>query len=98
MSLTAKGSLRNSFCNFSLRDFCDSNLGIQSKLPRLGAWFTVLRSLFWKILNIVLEYWKLLKLCFIIGKMFGLLGLYVVAKGIISSFSVVLGCLKGVFY
>ena len=46
------------------------------------------------MLDIVLEYWKLLKLCLIIGKVFRLLGLYVVAKGIIYSFSVVPGCRK----
>ena len=46
------------------------------------------------MLDIVLECWKLLKLCFIIGKIFGLLGFYVVAKGVISSFSVVFGCLE----
>ena len=46
------------------------------------------------MLDVVLEYWTLLKLCFIIGKMLGLLGLYVVVKGIISSFLVVFGCLK----
>ena len=46
------------------------------------------------MLGIVLEYRKLSQLCFIIGKMFGLLGLYVMVKGIISSFLAVFGCLK----
>ena len=46
------------------------------------------------MLDIVLEYWKLSKFCVIIGKIFGLLGLYVVMKRIISSFLAVFGCLK----
>ena len=46
------------------------------------------------MLHIVLEYWKLPKLCFIIRKTFGLLGLYVIVKGIISSFFAVFSCLK----
>ena len=46
------------------------------------------------MLHIVLEYWKLSKLGFIIGKSFGLLGLYVRVKGIISWFSAGFGCLK----
>ena len=74
---------------------CDSNLDLKSNLPRLGAWLIALTSfLFWKILGIVLEYWKLLKLCFILEKMFGLFGLHVVVKGIISPFLVGFGCLK----
>ena len=46
------------------------------------------------MMNIVLEYWKLSKLCFIIVKTFGLLGLYVKVKGIFSSDLAVSGCLK----
>ena len=38
------------------------------------------------MLDIVLEYLKLSKVCFIIGETFGSLGLYVIVKGIISSF------------
>ena len=75
--------------------FCDSNLDQQSNLPRLDAWLIQLTSFFlWKMLDIVLEYWKLSKLYFIIGKLFGLLGLDVKVKGIISSFLVVFGYLK----
>ena len=74
---------------------CDSNLDLQSNLPYLGAWLIDLISFFlWKMMDIVLEYWKLLKLCFIIEKTFGLLGLYVIVKGIASSFLAVYGCLK----
>ena len=51
---------------------CNSNLDLQSNLPGLGAWLIDLTSFFiWKMWDIVLEYWKLSKLCFIIGKMFG---------------------------
>ena len=90
MLLKDKGSWCNSFHNFSLRD-----LDLQSNLPRLGAWLIDLTSFFrWRMWDIVLEYWKLSKLCFIIGKTFGLLGLYVKVKGIISSFLAVFGCLK----
>ena len=46
------------------------------------------------MMNIVLEHWKLLKLCFIIEKTFGLLGLYVIVKAIASSFLAVYGCLR----
>ena len=46
------------------------------------------------MLDIVLEYWKLLNICFIIGKNFGLLDLHVAVKGIISSFWVTFDCLK----
>ena len=46
------------------------------------------------MLDIVLEYWKLSKFCFIIGKSFGLLGLYTKVKGIISSFLTAFGYLK----
>ena len=46
------------------------------------------------MLDVVLECWKLSKLCFIIGKAFELLGWYVIVKGIISSFFAVFGCLK----
>ena len=49
---------------------------------------------FWKMFDIVIEYWKLLKLCSIIEKEFGLLGLYVVVKEIISSFLVIFCCCK----
>ena len=74
---------------------CDSNLGLQINLPRLGVWLIDLTSFFfWKMFDIVIEYWKLLKLCFIIWKVFGLLGLYVVVKGIISLFLLVFGWLK----
>ena len=73
---------------------CDSNLDLQSNLPRLGAWLIDFTSFFlWKILDIVLEYRTLSKVCIIIGKTFGLLGLYVM-KGIISSFLAVFGYLK----
>ena len=44
--------------------------------------------------DIVLEHLKLLKLCFIIAKIFGLLGLHVVAKKKNSSFLVIFDCLK----
>ena len=74
---------------------CDSTLNLQDNLPRWATWlieFT--RLFFWKMLDIVLEFWKLLILCFIIEKTFGLLGLYVVVKGIIASFLVAFGCLK----
>ena len=74
---------------------CDSNLDPQSNLPYLGAWLIDLISFFlWKMMNIVLEYWKLLKLCFIIEKTFGLLGLYVIVKGIASWFLEIYGCLR----
>ena len=74
---------------------CDSNLDLQSNLPRLGSWLIDLTSFFlWKMSDNVLEYWKLSKLCFIIEKTFGLLVLYVKVKGIISSFLAVFGCLK----
>ena len=97
MLLKDKGNWCNSFHNFSFRWFlcCDSNLDLQSNLPILGARLIVLKSFFlWKMLDIVLEYWKLLKLYFIIGKTFRLLVLYVIVKGIISSFFVAFGCLK----
>ena len=45
------------------------------------------------MLGIALVYSKLLKFCFIIGKVFGFLGLYVVVKGIIC-FLVAFGCLE----
>ena len=68
---------------------CDSNLDLQSNLPRLAASLMDLTSFFlWKMLDIVLEY------CFIIGKTLGLLGLHVTVKGIITSYLVVFGCLK----
>ena len=74
---------------------CDSNLDLQSNIPRLGVYLIDLTSFFlWKMLNIVLEYWKLSKLCCVIGKTFGLLGLYVILKVIISSLLVFFGCLK----
>ena len=63
---------------------CDSNLDLQSNQQRFGAWLIDLTSFFlWKILDIVLEYWKLSELCFVIGKTFGL---YVTVKWIISHF------------
>ena len=46
------------------------------------------------MLDIVLKYSKLSKLCFTIGKTFGLLELYVIVKIIISSLLVVFGCLR----
>ena len=73
---------------------CDSNLDLQSNLPRLSACLIDLTNFFlWKILDIVLEYWKLSKPCFIIGRTFGLLELYVM-KGKISSFLAAFVCLK----
>ena len=87
MLLNDKDSWRNSFHIFSLRDFCAV---IQIWTYRVT--YQDLTSFFlWKMLDIVLEYWKLSKLCFIIGKTFGLLGLYVIVKGIISSFFAVFG-------
>ena len=75
--------------------WCDSNLDLWSFFWRSGACLKDLRSFFlWKILDIVLEYWKLSKFCFIIRKTFGLLGFYVIVKGIISSLLVVFGCIK----
>ena len=80
---------------FIPRYCCGLNLDLQSNLPRLGAWLIDLISLFlWKMLGIVLEYWKLSKLCCVIGKTFGLLGLYVILKVIISSLLIFFGCLK----
>ena len=74
---------------------CDSNLHIQNNLPRLGTWLIDLTSFFLsQMLDNVLEHWKLSKLYFIIEKTFGLLELYVIVKGITSSFLAVFGCLK----
>ena len=44
--------------------------------------------------DIVLEHWKLSKLCYVIEKKLGLLGLIVIVKGIISSFLVFLVALN----
>ena len=46
------------------------------------------------MLDLVLEYWKLSTLCFITGKTFGLLGLYVIMKRILSSFLADFSCFK----
>ena len=46
------------------------------------------------MLYIVLEYWILSKLSFIIGETFGLFGLDVIVKGIISLFLIVFVALK----
>ena len=86
MLLKDKDSSRSSFRTFSQFFYFDSSLGLQSDLPRRGSWLIELTSLFfWK-------FWKFLKL--FKWKTFALLGLYVVLKGIVSSFLVVFGCLK----
>ena len=87
------------FLNFFALRFlcCESNLDLQSNIniPRLGASLMDLTSIFLlKMLEIVLEYEKLSKLCFIIRKTFGLLASYVIVKGVILSLLLVFGFLK----
>ena len=97
MLVKDKDSWRNSFhLLFTSWFLCyDSVLDLQSNLPRLAAWLIDFTSFFlWKMVDIVLQHWKLSKLCFIIGKTFILLGLYVIVKGIISSVLAVFGCLE----
>ena len=92
-----KGKLMQFFLNFFASRFlcCESHLDLQSNIPRLGASLMDLTSIFLlKMLEIVLEYEKLSKLCFIIRKTFGLLGSYVVVKGVIFSLLLVFGFLK----
>ena len=92
-----KGKLIQFFLNFFALRFlsCESNLDLQSNIPRLGTSLMDLTSIFLlKMLEIVLEYEKLSKLCFIIRKTFGLLGSYVIVKGVIFSLLLVFGFLK----
>ena len=66
-----KEKLMQFFLNFFALRFlsCESNLDLQSNIPRLGTSLMDLTSIFLlKMLEIVLEYEKLSKLCFIIRK------------------------------
>ena len=92
-----KWKLMQFFLNFFALRFlcCKSNLDLQNNIPRLGGSLMDLTSIFLlKMLEIVLEYEKLSKLCFIIRKTFGLLGSYVIVKGVIFSLLLVFGFLK----
>ena len=92
-----KWKLMQFFLNFFALRFlcCESNLDLQNNIPRLGGSLMDLTSIFLlKMLEIVLEYEKLSKLCFIIRKTFRLLGSYAIVKGVIFSLLLVFGSLK----
>ena len=75
--------------------WCDSNLDLQSNLPRLGARLINLTSFFlWKNVAHCFRILKVTKALLYYKKNLGLLGLYVIVKGIISSFFAVFSCLK----